>query len=201
MASQASPWWEVSHCPLTCETQTHESDTGARRVAVPVTQQSTVPMQVNGDEVSDALLPQLGLHGINVVTLNVHVVLDLLHRLRAVSVCHQHTAAGRVGGPALAAGNVPSCKATTARVKWRPQARHPTHSLTHTLTIANDKLKVVIIVNAGANVGIVPLKLLQRHLAVLLACIKRLQELLQHLPCRALHELHKGWTHPSPSLL
>ena len=111
----------------------------------------------------DALPAQPRRHALPVVRREPQVVLDLLHRLAPVRVRHQHAAVGRVGRPALAAGDVPC--------------------------VADHELEVVVVVDGCADVVVVVDELLLGHLTVHLAAdvegVEELAEdLVRRLPAR-----------------
>ncbi|KAJ8524997.1 hypothetical protein ON010_g16119 [Phytophthora cinnamomi] len=114
-----------------------------------------VASRTHGLDVVDALCLEVGTDGLDVAGGDADVVLDLFDRVRAVGVLHEHATASGVGRPALAATDVPG--------------------------VADHELKVVVVVDGRAHVGVVAHKLARVHLTVLLAAIKRVQELEQHL--------------------
>lgn len=110
--------------------------------------------QFNVGDVGNALLTQVGNHGILIVSLDAQVVLDFLHRLATISVGDQHATARGVGTPTLTTGDVPG--------------------------IADHQLEVVIIVDRCRDVGVVLAELRRSDLAILLLGIEGVQELAQN---------------------
>ena len=116
--------------------------------------------------VRDTLLDQAVHHLLSVVSADAEVVLDLLHGLRAVGVADQHTSAGGVGAPALAAADVPG--------------------------VADHQLEVVIVVDATGAVAVVLDELSSGHAAILVDGIEGVQELSEDVVLGAAAGQHVG---------
>ena len=77
--------------------------------------------------------------------------LDFFHSLGAISVSHQHSAAGRVGAPALPATDMPC--------------------------IAHHELEVIVFVDGRREVGIIFAEFFHSDFAILLSAIKGVEKL------------------------
>mmetsp|Transcript_3978 Transcript_3978/g.9456 ORF Transcript_3978/g.9456 Transcript_3978/m.9456 type:complete len:235 (+) Transcript_3978:529-1233(+) len=112
----------------------------------------------------DALSFQSRCNRCFVTQIEPHVVVDALHSLAPVRVSDQDALVRRVGAPALPARDVPR--------------------------VANHELEVVVEVHRGADVGVVLAELVRVDLAVLLALVEGVEELLEDLLLRLLARDH-----------